>query len=115
MALDKFKWCVQVQNGGGQMTTTNNDRAVSFGNGYQQVGSSGFNTERREFEITYAGSKYAEVLAFLRSHRLVPFAFQPPGDTIGIFILKSDTLTTNPITGNLLEVKCTIVEQFTSM
>lgn len=115
MALDKFTWCVQAQNGGGVMTTTNNDREVVFGNGYRQVSSSGFNTERREYAITYVGNDDKEVVKFLREHRIKPFAFTPPNDHIGIFILKMDTLSTVPISGGRLEVKCSIVEQFTAM
>lgn len=115
MALDKFKWCVQVQNGGGVMTVTNNDREIQFGNGYRQVASSGFNTERREFTITYAGKDFEKVRKFLREHRLKPFAFTPPNDKIGVFLTKPDTLSTAPISGGLLEIKAAIVEHFTSM
>lgn len=115
MALDVFKWCVQLQNGGGAMSVTNNDRNVQFGNGFMQVGSSGFNTERREYAITYQGEDWREVRKFLRDHRLKPFAFTPPLDDIGIFMLKPDTLSTIPISTDQLEIKCSIVEQFTTL
>ncbi|ANM45885.1 minor tail protein [Escherichia phage vB_EcoS_NBD2] len=114
MALDVFKWCVQVQNGGGVMSVTNNDREVQFGNGFRQVASSGFNTERREYQITYFGKDWQAVRKFLRDHRLKPFAFTPPSDTIGIFLLKPDTLSATPIANGQLEIKCAIVEQFTA-
>lgn len=115
MALDVFKWCVQIQNGGGAMSVTNNDRGIQFGNGYQQNASSGFNTERREYTITYAGYDFAEVREFLRSHRLKPFAFTPPYDRAGVFIMKPDTLKANPVGGGILEIQATIVEQFTAV
>lgn len=114
MALDIFKWCVQLQNGGGVMSVTNNDRQVQFGNGFRQVGSAGFNTERREYAIVYFGEDWREVRQFLRDHRLKPFAFTPPEDKIGIFLLKPDTLATTPKGKGLLEVTCTLVEQFTA-
>lgn len=114
MALDTFTWCVQVQNGGGAMSVTNNDREVVFGNGYRQVASSGFNTERREFALVYVGKDFEAVREFLRSHRLKPFAFQPPNDRIGIFLAKPDSLSSVPIGPGKLEIKCSIVEQFTS-
>lgn len=115
MAIDTFKWCVQSQEGGGGMTVTNNDREVQFGNGFRQVASSGFNTERREYVITYVGQDFKEVRQFLRDHRLKPFAFTPPEDRIGIFLLKPDSLTTTPIGRGLLVVKCSIVESFTAV
>ena len=115
MAIDVFKWCVQIQNSGGAMSVTNNDRQVQFGNGYRQVASSGFNTERREFAIVYFGRDWKEVRDFLRDHRLKPFAFTPPGGDIGIFVLKPDSLSTTPFSNDLLEVKCSIVEHFTSV
>lgn len=115
MALHSFKWCVQVQDSGGAMSVTNNDRQVQFGNGYRQVASSGFNTERREYTISYVGSDWAEVREFLRGHRLTPFAFQPPEDRLGVFLLKPDTLSTQPIGRGNLIVKCTIVEAFTAV
>lgn len=114
MALDVFKWCVQLQNSGGTMTVTNSDREVVFGNGYRQVGSSGFNTERREYALVYAGKSFKDVLAFARSHRLKPFAFTPPADAVGIFTVKPDTLTTVPIANGMLELRFSIVEQFTT-
>lgn len=113
MALDVFKWCVQVQDGGGTMSTTNNDREVVFGNGFRQKGSAGFNTERREFQIVYVGEDFADVREFLRNHRLKPFAFTPPNDRIGIFTMKADTLTTQPVSSKMNIVKCSIVEEFT--
>lgn len=115
MALDVFKWCVQVQDGGGVMTVTNNDRQVQFGNGFRQVASSGYNTERREYAISYVGKDWKEVREFLRSHRMKAFAFTPPEDKIGVFLLKPDTLNTQPIGRGLLVVKCTIVEAFTAV
>lgn len=114
MALDIFRWCVQAQNGGGGMSSTNNIREVMFGNGYRQVGSAGFNTNRREFAITYAGEEDIDVLEFMRSHLIKPFAFTPTKDKIGVFLVKPDSVSTTPLASGLLEVKCSIVEQFTS-
>lgn len=115
MALDKFTWCVQVQNGGGAMTTTNSNREVAFGNGFVQLGSAGFNTEKREYVITYVGKDFAAMRKFMRDHMIKPFAFTPPNDTIGIFTTKPDSIKANPISRNMLEISCSIVERFTAM
>lgn len=113
--LDQFTWCIQLQNGGGSVTTTNNDREVVFGNGYRQRASSGFNTTRREMQIVYSGKDYKTVYDFLQAHRLKPFAITPPDGRIGIFIVKSDSVSLNPVSKTVQEVKATISEQFTSM
>lgn len=113
--LDSFNWCTQVQNGGGAMTTTNNDRMVVFGNGYTQVASSGYNTVRREFAITYAGDDYIQVLDFLNGHRLKPFHWKSPDGKSGLFRVKADSVTATPISSTVQEVKATFTEQFTSM
>lgn len=113
--LDEFKWCTQIQSGGGAMTTTNNDREVVFGNGYTQVASSGFNTVRREFAIVYAGTDYRDVLAFLNSHRLKPFMWVTPDGAPGLFRVKSGSVGAAPLSPTIQEVKATFTEQFTSM
>lgn len=115
MALDEFKWCTHIQSNGGTMTTTNNDREVVFGNGYTQVASSGFNTVRRDFEIVYAGNDYMKVVSFLNDHRIKPFIWKTPDGTLGLFRVKSGSVTTRPIAPTVQEVKATFTEQFTSM
>lgn len=113
--IDEFTWCTQIQNGGGVMSTENNDREVSFGNGYNQVAASGFNTERREYTIVYGGREWAQVKAFVSGHRLKPFIWMPPDGVLGLFIVKRDTVALTPIAGGLNEVRATFKEQFTSM
>lgn len=113
--VDRFTWCTQVQNNGGAMTTENNDREVVFGNGYRQVASSGFNTERRMFTIVYAGKDWKAVKGFLSGHRLKPFIWLPPDGDLGLFLTKTNTVATKPIAPGVQEVTATITEQFTSM
>lgn len=114
MALDTFKWCTQIQSGGGAMTTINSDREVAFGNGYVQVASSGFNTTRREFAVVYVGTDYKSVIDFMHNHRLKPFAWKTPDGSLGLFRVKSNTITATPISQTAQEVKATFTEQFTS-
>ena len=115
MALDEFKWCTQIQSGGGAMTATNNDREVVFGNGYTQVASSGFNTVRREFAIVYGGTDYKAVLDFVNNHRFKPFLWITPDGSPGLFRVKSGSVGATPISSTVQEVKATFTEQFTSM
>lgn len=113
--LEEFKWCTHINNGGGSMTTTNNDREIMFGNGYRQKASSGFNTERREFNISYAGSNYRNVKAFLSDHRLKPFLWKMPDGNYGLFTVKTGTVAMTPISPTVQEVKAVFTEEFTSM
>ena len=113
--LDEFNWCTQIQNSGGTMTTENNDREVVFGNGYKQVASSGFNTERREFTIVYAGKDWKAVKAFCTNHRIKPFLWMPPDEQLGLFIVKSGSVALTPIAPGINEIRATFSEQFTSM
>lgn len=115
MALDEFTWCTQTQGGGGAMTTENNDREVIFGNGYKQVASSGFNTTRRSFSIVYAGKDYKKVIDFLNGHRLKPFLWVMPDGNLGLFLVKSGTVSASPVSPTVQEVKATFEEQFTSI
>ena len=115
MTLDEFKWCTQIQSGGGAMTSTNNDREVVFGNGYTQVASSGFNTVRREYSIVYAGTDYRQVESFMHNHRLKPFLWVMPNGQLGLFRVKTGSVAVNPISPTVQEVRATFTEQFTSM
>ncbi|AGI61461.1 minor tail protein [Shigella phage pSf-1] len=115
MKLEQFKWCTQTQGGGGTMTTSNNDREISFGNGYTQVASGGFNTVRREFSIVYVGNDYRDVVDFLNGHRLKPFLWFMPDGQPGLFRVKSGSVGLTPISATVQEVKATFTEQFTSM
>lgn len=113
--IETFKWCTQVQGSGGAMSTTNNDREVVFGNGFKQVASSGFNTERREFSIVYAGLDYRNVIAFMRNHRLKPFIWKMPDGELGLFLVKRNTIALSVVSQDAQEIRCTFEEQFTSM
>lgn len=115
MALDEFKWCTQTQGGGGSMTTENNDREVIFGNGYKQVASSGFNTVRKIYSVVYAGRDYKKVLDFLNGHRLKPFLWVDPDGVLGLYRVKTGTVSASPISPTVKEVKAIFEEQFTSM
>ena len=113
--IDEFKWCTQIQGGGGAMTTSNNDREVIFGNGYRQKASSGFNTERREFAVVYVGTDYKAVKTFMTNHRLKPFLWRMPDGDYGLFSVKAGTVALTPISPTAQEVKATFTEEFTSM
>ena len=115
MALDEFTWCTQTQGGGGAMATENNDREVSFGNGYKQVASSGFNTVRRVYTVVYAGTDYKKVLEFMHKHRLKPFLWVAPDGVLGLYRVKSGSVGSSPVSATVQEAKATFEEQFTSM
>lgn len=113
--IKTFKWCTQVQNGGGSMTSSDTVREVVFGNGYAQVASSGFNTMRRDFSVVYAGRDYRDVIAFLKEHTVKPFIWQMPNGELGLFRVKTGTIASRPISSTTQEVMSTFTEQFTSM
>lgn len=115
MAVETFKWCTQIQNNGAAMTVTNNMRAISMGNGYRQVASSGRNTNRRQFGIVYGGKDYLDVLDFLYAHTAKPFIWTPPDGRPGIFIVQADTIGSGPKFRGIQELTCTFTEQFTSV
>ncbi|QHJ82246.1 MAG: hypothetical protein [Caudoviricetes sp.] len=114
-ALETFTWCTQLQGSGGAMTTENNDREISFSNGYSQVASSGFNSEIRSFTIVYAGKDWLTVRNFMRDHRIKPFAWKTPEGDLGLFRVKSGTIASRVISRSVNEITCTFVEQFTSV
>lgn len=97
------------------MTTEDNIREVSFGNGYTQVGSMGYNTHRRSFTVVYAGKDYPAVLKFLRDHTLKPFAWYTPEGDLGLFRVKAGSIAARPISSTVQEINVTFTEQFTSM
>lgn len=97
------------------MTTENNDREVVFGNGYRQRASSGYNTERRVMTIVYVGKDYLSVKDFLSAHRIKPFAYTPPDNRIGIFVVQPGSVALKPISKGVQEVTATISESFSSM
>lgn len=115
MAIDTFKWCTQIQNGGGGMTVTNNMRSVVMGNGYRQVASSGLRTNRRQFSVVYGGYDYLEVLDFLYAHVDTPFIWTPPDGRPGVFIVLPDSIAMGPKSRDIQEVTCSFTEQFTSV
>lgn len=113
--LEQFKWCTQIQSGGGSMTAEDSVREVVFGNGYTQVASSGFNQTKRSYSIVYAGRDHREVIAFMRRHLIKPFAWVTPEGDIALFRVKSGTIGVAPISSTVQEIKATFIEQFTSM
>lgn len=116
MAIDVFNWCVQVQDGGGGMTTSNNVRSVSYGNGYQQRGSSGYNTVRREYTVTYAGADWIDVYDFLNQHLFTPFIFPAPDGRDGLFVTTADSVSTSVIGKNgLCSLSAKVTEVFSSV
>lgn len=115
MALDEFKWCTQIQNSGGSLTTENNDREVVFGNGFKQVASSGFNTVRRVYTVIYGGDDFREVFKFMNEHRLKPFLWVAPDGVLGLYRVRSGSVTAAPVSPTVQEIGAIFEEQFTSM
>lgn len=107
--MDEFKWCVDTS----QDFTQEDELAVStvnFGNGFRQTIGDGVNYVRRTMSITYTGSEYLEVRAFLRKHALTPMIFTPPGDESGVWVVESVKMQV--ITENLGRVTADIWEAY---
>ncbi|QXG07664.1 tail fiber protein [Erwinia phage Snitter] len=115
MAIDTFKYCIQVQSNGGSATEENSAREVSFGNGYVQVASAGFNVSRRSFNVVYAALDWAAMQSFCRSHVITPFIWTTPEGDVGLFRVKAGTIASKVVSRKVREINCVFVEQFTAM
>lgn len=114
MAYDTFTWCTQYQGSGGQMASDDNTRSVTFGNGYTQVASAGFNNFRRSFTIVYGNTNWKEVYDFLVAHRIKPFIWKTPDGDLGLFRVQESTIASKIISSDIRELSCTFIEQFTA-
>lgn len=115
MALDTFTFCTQVQNGGGSFTNASNVRSVSFGNGYTQIGTGGYRTNKRTYNMTYTNTNWKEVLDFCFSHIITPFAWTTPQGELKLFVVAQDSISVTPNTKEVQTVSMQFVEVFTSM
>lgn len=110
--IDSFNWCTQVQNGGGSFTNASNVRSVSFGNGYKQIGSGGYNTNVRTYNMTYTNTNWNEVLDFCFAHITTPFFWTTPqGDTL-MFVIQQDSISVTPLSKEVQTVNMQFVEVF---
>ncbi|ATW61817.1 minor tail protein [Escherichia phage DTL] len=115
MAIDTFNYCTQVQNGGGSFTNASNVRSVSFGNGYKQIGSGGYNTNVRTYNMTYTNTNWKEVLDFCFTHIITPFAWTTPQGEIKLFVVSQDSISVTPVSKVIQTVSMQFVEVFSSM
>ena len=112
--MDSFSWCTQIQGGAAKVAVSNNVRAVSFGNGYIQTASSGFNTKRRTVPIVYGGMDWEEVYDFCQDHVTKPFIWTAPDGRMGVFVVTAESVTLAPQGGGLCEVTAEFAERFSS-
>ena len=115
MAIDTFKWCTQIQNGGGSFTNASNVRSVSFGNGYKQIGSGGYNANVRNYNMTYTNTNWKEVLDFCFAHIITPFAWTTPQGELKLFVVAQDSISVTPLGKEVQTVNMQFVEVFSSM
>lgn len=91
MAIDKYIWPVQIQNGA-SVDYKNRDSSVQFGGGYEQLTEDGPNSETLEYAIEFSGIITAvdemnplKLRDFLRAHVFKAFTFTPPGESMGLY------------------------------
>jgi phage-related protein len=114
MALQTFTFCTQVQGGAGSYSNESNARRVQFGNGYEQVGTGGYRTNRRTYSMTYTGKNYNEVLGFLYNHIITPFFWKTPQGDTAVFRVGQDSISVSPISSGVQTITMEFVEVFTS-
>lgn len=92
--LDKWRWPVQLQGGGGNVTYTDRIRVVQLGDGYSQAVAEGINPIIIKPNIVYTGRTEDVTAArdFLNSHKATPFAFAPPGGVLGLYTVVRDSV-----------------------
>lgn len=115
MALDTFRWCTQIQGGSANFTNSSNVRSVSFGNGYRQIGSGGYNTNVRTYNMTYTNTNWREVMDFCFAHITTPFAWNTPQGELKLFVVAQDSISVTPNTKEVQTVSMQFTEVFTSM
>lgn len=91
MAIDKYVWPIQIQNGA-SVDYKNRSDSVKFGGGYEQLTEDGPNAETMEYSIEFSGVITAvnemnpkKLRDFLRSHVFKAFTFTPPGEAMGLY------------------------------
>lgn len=109
MAIDKWRWAVQVQNGGGAIQYQDRQRTAQFGDGYSQTTPEGMNPMSLIINMVYTGNAKtaAEVVAFLNAHKTTPFTFAPPGGVLGLYNVQKDSVKQSPISRNVVTVTAT--------
>ena len=114
MALQTFNWCLNVQ-AGLSFTNSSNVRTVSFGNGFQQIGTGGYRTNKRTYSVSYVGRDWKKVMDFCLDHIIKPFAWTTPQGELKLFVIQQDSISVTPSTKEVQTVNMQFVEVFTSM
>lgn len=114
MALQTFNWCLNVQ-AGLSFTNSSNVRTVSFGNGFQQIGTGGYRTNKRTYTVSYIGKQWNDVMNFCFNHIITPFAWTTPQGDLKLFVIQQDSISVTPSTKEVQTVSMQFVEVFTSM
>lgn len=115
MALDTFNYCLNVLGGGSSFTNQSNVRTVSFGNGFQQIGTGGYRTNKRTYSVSYVGREWNAVMQFAFDHIITPFAWTTPQGELKLFVVQQDSINVTPTTKEVQTVNMQFVEVFTSM
>lgn len=109
MAIDKCKWAVQVQNGGGGIQYQDRQRTAQFGDGYAQNTPEGMNPISLIIQVVYTGTtaNAKEVRDFMNAHKTKPFTYAPPGGVLGLYNVQKDSVRYQPLSRNVATVTCT--------
>lgn len=109
MAIDQWRWPVQLQ-GGGSNEYRNRVRKVQFGEGHQQITPEGIDSEYLTIPIEFIGNTATAmgVRDFLRNHVHSPFKIAPPDEQLGLYTTTIDSVRYTKISTHVGKVTATI-------
>lgn len=109
MAIDKWRWAVQVQNGGGAIEYQDRQRTAQFGDGFAQSTPEGMNPVSLIIQVVYTGNvkDAKEVRDFMKAHMTTPFTYAPPGGVLGLYNVQRNSVRYSPISRNVATVTAT--------
>lgn len=100
MAIDRFKWPVQIQDANAA-NPQYSVRKIEFGDGYDQTAENGINSRRISFPLSqvedYATAK--EMVDFLGRHVITPFIFPVPLYGDGLYQVEPNSINAIALAG----------------
>ncbi|UQT02594.1 tail tip protein M [Serratia phage vB_SmaM-ChibiTotoro] len=109
MAVDRYKWPLQIQHGA-PVTPKTRVRQAQFGDGYTQVAEDGINGVQLSYQLEFTGNnrsqwKPREIRDFLLAHVTQAFIFTPPGSAQGLYIVAPDSVEYIPLAKDVYTVR----------
>lgn len=110
--MDTFSYCVQIGANGTVPVKVN---SAQFDDGYKQVSGVGINSVAEAWSLTSKGqlADMQKVRQFLTSHCAASFYWKNPWGETKMYRVKSDSITTNFVTGQYVELTFTFEQAFT--